>query len=104
MGSMAEDAKRRDLSMNSLYLDLHDFSLLDPSGSGLEDIKNKKLRVAGTVDESSAKSDEDREEIKKRNKQIILGILREDPLRILRVLRFKAQLSGHVCNDCGNRF
>ena len=41
--SVEEDSKRRDFSINSIYYDRHNRSLLDPCG-GINDIKNKTIR------------------------------------------------------------
>ena len=61
---MKEDSKRRDFTINALYMDDH-FKLYDYVG-GEEDLKNKTLRMIGNP--------------KKR--------IKEDPLRILRAARF----------------
>jgi hypothetical protein len=76
MGTIAEDATRRDFSMNSLFLDIDNFELIDGSGHGLEDIKNKRIRMTDPENMAS--------------------ILKEDPLRILRSLRFAAQLGFEI--------
>lgn len=36
----AEDALNRDFTMNALYFDLEELRIMDPLGSGLEDIQN----------------------------------------------------------------
>ena len=61
-----EDAFRRDFCCNAVYYNIRTKSLVDPTGKGIHDIKNKKLR--------SVKNPEDS--------------FREDPLRMLRCLRF----------------
>ena len=61
---MKTDSKRRDFTINGLYMDDH-FNIYDYVG-GQEDIKSKTIRVIGW-----------------RNKRI-----KEDPLRILRAARF----------------
>ncbi len=61
-----EDAKRRDLTLNALYMDL-DGTLYDPCG-GLADLKQGRIRFIG--------------EAKDR--------IREDYLRVLRFFRFQA--------------
>lgn len=68
-GTLEEDAWRRDFSVNSLYYDIRDFSLLDYTG-GMEDIKTRTLRLIGDPDVR----------------------LREDPVRMLRAIRFAAKL------------
>lgn len=63
-----EDAARRDLTLNALYLD-PDGSLYDPIGSGLQDARAGRIRFVGDP------------EIR----------IREDVLRILRFFRFWAR-------------
>lgn len=62
------DAQRRDFTANALYLDLSDGSLIDPTG-GLADLAAGRLRVIG---DAAAR-------------------LSEDPLRLLRAVRFLAR-------------
>ncbi len=62
---LPKDAKRRDFTINALYLDLQTEQLIDPLG-GLSDIKRKILRAIGNPE-----------------KRFL-----EDHLRILRALRF----------------
>lgn len=68
-GTLLEDAKRRDLTMNSLLKNLHTGEIYDPTGFGLGDLKNGILR---TPDEPERMID-------------------EDPLRMLRIVRFHAR-------------
>lgn len=68
-GTIEEDALRRDFTVNALYFDAADFSIIDFTG-GLEDLKKKVLRSIG----DPAKR------------------FREDPVRIIRAARFCAQL------------
>jgi poly(A) polymerase len=63
----SEDAARRDFTLNALYLD-PDGALFDPTGHGLADARDGRLRFVGVP--------EDR--------------IREDALRILRMFRFLA--------------
>ena len=42
----AEDAQRRDLTMNALYAD-RSGKVFDPTGQGLEDLKARKFRFVG---------------------------------------------------------
>lgn len=67
-GTPAEDAQRRDLTINGLFYDIGDFSILDYVG-GLEDLQNKIVRVIGPP------------EVR----------FRRDPVRMLRVLRHAAR-------------
>lgn len=74
VGSIYEDLARRDFTMNAIaYND--DDGLIDPF-NGLKDIENKIIRCVGTpVDRFT-----------------------EDPLRIMRAVRFAAQLGFHIEN------
>lgn len=67
----AEDAIRRDLTMNALYTD-QTGQVFDPTGEGLDDLKNKRFRFVGDAD----------------------ARVREDYLRILRFFRFIAFYGG----------
>ncbi|WP_445680592.1 CCA tRNA nucleotidyltransferase [Radicibacter daui] len=67
----AEDAARRDFTMNALYLD-GDGTLYDPTGKGVGDARARQVRFVGDARER----------------------LREDALRLLRFFRFHAQY-GH---------
>lgn len=69
-GNIEEDAFRRDFTVNSLYLDITKMEVIDFVG-GFKDLQNNILRSIG---ESSLR-------------------LREDPVRILRAIRFKAKLN-----------
>ncbi len=68
-GSLEEDMSRRDFTVNSLYYDPSTRSLLDPF-NGVNDVINKTIRFIGDT--------------KKR--------LQEDPLRLLRAIRFSCKL------------
>ncbi|MCL2485539.1 MAG: CCA tRNA nucleotidyltransferase [Endomicrobia bacterium] len=72
IGSLEQDALRRDFTVNALFLRLSDMQVLDLTSKGLKDIENKVIRVA----------DSD-------NAQIIF---KQDPLRILRAVRQSLQL------------
>lgn len=67
--SLAEDALRRDFTINALYAD-SSLTVLDPTSRGLTDLKCKKLFLIGNPEER----------------------LKEDPLRILRAYRFSYEL------------
>lgn len=69
-GTLEEDAQRRDLSINSLYYDVTNFTIRDFSG-GLEDLQARRIRLIGDPEQR----------------------YREDPVRMLRVIRFAAKLS-----------
>ena len=68
-GTIDEDAFRRDFTVNALYYDPIDDVLLDYCG-GLQDIRARTLRLIGEPDVR----------------------FREDPVRILRAIRFAAKL------------
>ncbi|WP_241546863.1 polynucleotide adenylyltransferase PcnB [Thiohalobacter thiocyanaticus] len=68
-GSIEEDAWRRDFTVNALYYDISDFSIRDYVG-GMEDLRAGRLRIIG---EPEAR-------------------FREDPVRMLRAVRFAAKL------------
>ena len=68
-GSIEDDAYRRDFTINSLYLDIRNMEVIDFVG-GYEDLQNKVLNSIG----DSTKR------------------FREDPIRIIRAIRFKSKL------------
>ncbi|MCY4342555.1 MAG: polynucleotide adenylyltransferase PcnB [Gammaproteobacteria bacterium] len=68
-GTLREDAFRRDFTVNALYYDPHEEQILDYVG-GLDDIKRQRLRFIGDARQR----------------------LREDPVRLLRAIRFQAKL------------
>ena len=68
-GTLETDAMRRDFTVNALYYTLKDFSVIDYC-NGMEDLKNRTLRMIG--DPATR--------------------YKEDPVRILRALRFAAKL------------
>lgn len=45
MSVFMDDAYRRDLTINSLMYNLHSGKLVDPTGKGLDDLKNKVIRT-----------------------------------------------------------
>ena len=66
--SIEEDLKRRDLTINSMALDISSGDLLDPAG-GVADLRAHVVRVTGAPKERFS----------------------EDPLRLMRVVRFAVQ-------------
>ncbi|MDI1352958.1 MAG: polynucleotide adenylyltransferase PcnB, partial [bacterium] len=68
-GSLDEDAWRRDFTINSLYYNVDDSSIIDFTG-GVEDVHNKLIRMIG--DPTTR--------------------YQEDPVRMLRAVRFSAKL------------
>lgn len=75
-GDLQQDAWRRDFTINALYFDLQQDLIVDYTG-GLEDIKNSTLRIIGDSQQR----------------------YREDPVRMLRALRFSAKLGLKIAPD-----
>ncbi|MDT8384426.1 MAG: polynucleotide adenylyltransferase PcnB [Gammaproteobacteria bacterium] len=75
-GSLEEDAWRRDFTINSLYYDISDFSVVDYTG-GLDDLENGLLRIIGDARQR----------------------YQEDPVRMLRAVRFAAKLGFRIHAD-----
>ncbi len=72
-GSIDEDVWRRDFTANALYYNIADFSLWDYVG-GAADIAARTLRLIGDPETR----------------------YREDPVRMLRAIRFEAKLGFHL--------
>lgn len=72
-GSLEEDAWRRDFAVNALYYNAHDSTLIDFTG-GFPDITTKSLRILGDP----------------------MVRYKEDPVRMLRAVRFCAKLHFHM--------
>ncbi len=68
-GTLEEDAVRRDFTVNALYYNIKDFSIVDYTG-GLDDLNKGVLRLIGNTRQR----------------------YREDPVRMLRAVRFAAKL------------
>jgi poly(A) polymerase len=75
-GTLEEDAWRRDFTVNALYLDAQKLTVIDHVG-GIDDHQNRLLRLMGDPE--------------KRYK--------EDPVRLLRAVRFKAKLGFNYSPD-----
>ena len=75
-GTIEEDAFRRDFTVNALYYDIADFSVRDYVG-GMNDLKAGVLRVIGDAGQR----------------------YREDPVRMLRAVRFAAKLGFRIHPD-----
>ena len=75
----AEDAQRRDLTINALYADLSG-QVFDPTGQGLDDLKARKFRFVGDANQR----------------------VQEDYLRILRFFRFLAWYGGQEKVDAAS--
>ena len=67
-GTMEEDAWRRDFTVNALYYNIADFSIVDYTG-GFADIRAKKIKMIGDITQR----------------------FREDPVRMLRAIRFSCK-------------
>ena len=78
-GSIEEDAERRDFTINGLYYDVENKNIIDFYG-GLKDIQNNQLSLIGNP--------------KLRFK--------EDPIRILRAIRFSAKLKMEIHSETLN--
>lgn len=72
-GSLEEDAWRRDFTINALYYNIADFSVVDYTG-GIEDLKRGQIRLIGDPDQR----------------------YQEDPVRMLRAVRFAVKLGFQV--------
>jgi len=72
-GSIEEDAQRRDFTINSLYYSVADFTVRDYV-SGMQDLKEGLIRLIGTPETR----------------------YREDPVRMLRAVRFAAKLNMRI--------
>jgi poly(A) polymerase len=68
-GSLDEDAWRRDFTINSLYYNIADSSIIDFTG-GVQDVQDKLIRMIGDP----------------------VTRYKEDPVRMLRAVRFSAKL------------
>lgn len=68
-GTPEQDAFRRDFTINALFYDIGDYSVIDYVG-GIEDLERKLIRVIGDPDKR----------------------FREDPVRMLRACEFAARL------------
>ena len=68
-GNIQDDAFRRDFKINALYLDIHSMEIIDYTG-GYKDLENRKLSCIG---DSKVR-------------------FREDPVRIIRAIRFMSSM------------
>ena len=76
-GTPEEDAKRRDFTVNGLFYDIKTFSVIDYVG-GLKDLEKKVLRCIGDPNIR----------------------FREDPVRMMRAVKFAARLSFTIDRAC----
>lgn len=72
-GSIEEDAQRRDFSINALYYSTKDYKIYD-FANGVTDIENKQIRLIGDPHTR----------------------YREDPVRMLRAIRFATKLDMNI--------
>ncbi|MCU7937963.1 MAG: polynucleotide adenylyltransferase PcnB [gamma proteobacterium symbiont of Bathyaustriella thionipta] len=78
-GSLEEDALRRDFSINALYYNIRDDSIVDFTG-GMDDLQHKMIRMIGDTQTR----------------------YREDPVRMLRAVRFAAKLNFQMEHQTNN--
>lgn len=76
-GTIEEDCLRRDLTINALYVNLSSDIVIDPCCLGLEDLKNCVIRTPSNPD----------------------VVFEDDPLRMLRVIRFATKLGWGIDKD-----
>ncbi|MBN4080526.1 polynucleotide adenylyltransferase PcnB [Beggiatoa alba] len=75
-GTLEQDAWRRDFTVNALYYNIKNFSIVDHT-NGMEDLKSKSIRMIGDP-----------------------GVrFKEDPVRMLRAIRFAAKLNFEIQHD-----
>ncbi len=72
-GTPEEDAFRRDFTINAMFYDIADFSIIDYTG-GIEDLEAKRVRVIGDPDER----------------------FREDPVRMMRAVAIACRLGFRI--------
>lgn len=76
LGTLREDQERRDFTINALAIDLSNNNLIDPFG-GYLDLQRKRIVCIGDIAQKFS----------------------EDPLRMLRCVRFSAQLGFNIDSD-----
>ncbi|POC18505.1 poly(A) polymerase [Vibrio vulnificus] len=75
-GTIDEDAERRDFTINAMYYNISDYSIHDYAG-GVEDLEDRLVRLIGDPETR----------------------YREDPVRMLRAIRFAAKLDFDIEED-----
>lgn len=75
-GTIDEDAERRDFTINAMYYNITDYSIHDYAG-GLEDLEDRLVRLIGDPETR----------------------YREDPVRMLRAVRFAVKLDFDIEED-----
>lgn len=78
-GTLEQDAARRDFTINCLYYSVKDFSVRDFAG-GIEDLKRGVIKLIGEPETR----------------------YKEDPVRMLRAVRFAAKLNMQISAETGN--
>lgn len=76
--NIKEDALRRDFTCNTLMINIKNNEILDPTGKGLADIEKRVLRSANPY---------------------VDGMIYDDPLRMLRAIRFMVQKEFEITED-----
>lgn len=76
-GSIMDDCERRDLTINSLYQNVTTGEILDLTGRGVDDIRNHRIRTPMKPDDTYS----------------------DDPIRILRTLRFAVRYGWEIPED-----
>ena len=66
IGTIEEDAQRRDFTIGAIYFDIRTKKLIDPNGTGIQDCNNKELKFIGKANER----------------------IQEDSIRVFRFFRF----------------
>lgn len=79
-GSIEDDCMRRDLTINALYSNVSTGEIVDITGKGVEDIKNHVIRTPNAPD----------------------VIYDDDPLRILRCIRFASRYGWEIESETYN--
>jgi len=80
-GQLVDDVWRRDFTINALYYNIADFSIVDYVG-GMDDLQQRKLRLIGDARVRYC----------------------EDPMRLIRAIRFAAKLSVEIDLDTNAAF
>ncbi|CAM4257111.1 polynucleotide adenylyltransferase PcnB [Vibrio agarivorans] len=75
-GTIDQDAERRDFSINAMYYSIEDYSIHDYAG-GVDDLEDKLIRLIGDPETR----------------------YREDPVRMLRAVRFAVKLDFDIEED-----
>lgn len=78
-GSIEEDAERRDFTANAMYYNIADFSITD-FANGMQSLQERKLHLIGDPETR----------------------YREDPVRMLRAVRFAAKLDMQISAEAGD--